>query len=230
MTKEQCAELLVLIKSCHPKFELQIYTKDGKYTEACKCWMAFLNELDYNMALIAVRKLINTSKWAPTIADIKEAYAELLLPEIVDPEQAWGMVHQAINKHGGIYSQEAVMNELPRQVQEAVKWVGGVRAISICPEEEEGVLRGQFTKAMNAVNKRFTKEVSLGPKLSSQIDNIRLATKEKEEMLKLENKESVPKITYGPVIEDSQIEFNIRQCGMLREVYAKAQEGREANE
>ncbi|MDA3731551.1 replicative helicase loader/inhibitor [Niameybacter massiliensis] len=228
MTKEQCVELLVMIKSCHPKFELQIYQKDNNYTEACKYWIAFLIELDYNMALIAIRKLINTSKWVPTIADIKEAYAELLLPEVVDDEKAWGLVINAIGKYGGIYAQDKAMEELPLQVREAVKWVGGIKAISMCPTESIEPLRGQFTKAMKAVNERVRKELSLGPKLSGQIDQIRLD--KKEEMFELINSEPVKQITYGPVTDDKKIDYNIKQCGMLREVYARAQEGRLTNE
>ncbi|WP_053983401.1 replicative helicase loader/inhibitor [Niameybacter massiliensis] len=216
MTKEQCDDILVMLKACYPNFKLELNSKESKY------WIACLIDLEFEKAFIAAQQLTKTSKWAPSIAEIRAAYTELLLPDLVDAEQAWGMVVQAINKHGGIYSTDAAMNELPRQVQEAVKWIGGIRAIS--QAEKPDVLRGQFTRAMDAVNKRLTKELSLGPKLGNQIDNIRLGLKEQEEMLKLENTNSVKQITYGPVTDDSKIDYNIKQCGILREAYAKAQQ------
>lgn len=222
MTKEQCDDILVMLKACYPNFKLELNSKESKF------WVASLIDLDFEKAFIAAQQLTKTSKWPPSIAEIREAYASLLLPDLVDAEQAWGIVVQAINKHGGIYSTDAAMNELPRQVQEAVKWIGGIKAIS--QADKPDVLRGQFTKAMDAVNKRITKELALGPKLGNQIDNIRLALKEQEERLKLGNIEPIKKLSYEPVSDDSTIEYNIKQCGMLREVYAKAQERRMAHE
>lgn len=216
MTKEQCEDILVMLKACYPNFKLALNSKESKY------WVANLIDLEFEKTFIAAQQLTKTLKWAPSIAEIRAAYTELLLPDLVDAEQAWGMVVQAINKHGGIYSTDAAMNELPRQVQEAVKWIGGIKAIS--QADKPDVLRGQFTRAMDAVNKRVTKELSLGPKLGNQIDNIRLAVKQQEALLALSTKEDVPQIEYGPVTDDGRIDYNIRQCGMLRDIYTKTQE------
>lgn len=86
------------------------------------------------------------------------------------------------------------------------------------------MLRGQFIRTMEAVNKRVTKELSLGPKLGNQIDQIRLEAKQQETLLKLDTKQSVPQIEYGPITDDSRIDYNISQCGMLRDVYARTQQ------
>jgi len=216
MTKEQCEDILVMLKACYPNFKLELNSKESRY------WVASLIDLEFEKAFIAAQQLTKTSKWAPSIAEIRAVYTELLLPDLVDAEQAWGIVVQAINKHGGIYSTDAAMNELPRQVQEAVKWIGGIKAIS--QAEKPDVLRGQFIRTMEAVNKRVTKELSLGPKLGNQIDQIRLDAKQQEALLALDTKQGIPQIEYGPITDDSRIDYNIRQCGMLRDVYARTQQ------
>ena len=224
MDRKQCKDILKMLKACYPTFKLQkLEGEDGKDTQECKWWISYLRDLEFNKAFIATQQLTKTLKFPPSIAEIREAYASLLLPDVVDAEQAWGMVTSAISKHGGIYSTEAAMNELPRQVQEAVKWVGGIRAIS--QAEKPDVLRGQFTKVMDAVNKRVAKELSLGPQLSNKIDNIRLENKMQEQMLKLSNSDDVKQLTCGPVTDD-KLDYNIRKFGMLRESYARAQKGR----
>lgn len=221
MTKEECKDILVMLKACYPKFTLEISGTDGKDTVECKYWIASIMDLEFDKAFIAAQQLTKTSKWPPSIAEIRAAYTELLLPDLVDAEQAWGLVMTAISKHGGIYSTGA-LETLPRQVQEAVKWIGGIKAI--CNAEKPEVLRGQFMRTMDAVNKRVTKELSLGPKLGNQIDNIRLELKRQEEVIQLENKE-VAQIEYRPLTDTNKIDFNISQCGMLRQVLAQSLSG-----
>lgn len=220
MTREQCKDILVMLKACYPTFKLEITNKLGEDTEECKYWIASIMDLEFSKAFIAAQQLTKTSKWPPSIAEIRAAYTELLLPDLVDAEQAWGMVIGAISKYGGIHSSDKAMASLPRQVQEAVKWIGGISAI--CKADNPEVMRGQFTRTMDAVNKRLTKELSLGPKLGNKIDQIRLEIKHQEHAMQLENKPQVPQIEYKPLEDDNKIDFNIQQCGMLREVYKKA--------
>lgn len=210
-----------MLKACYPKFQLQILNSDGSETVECKYWIASIIDLEFSKAFIATQQLTKTSKWPPSIAEIRGAYTELLLPDLVDAEQAWGMVIGAINKHGGIYSSKEALSELPRQVQEAVKWIGGIKAI--CNADNPEVLRGQFTKTMNAVNKRVTKELSLGPKLGNQIDNIRLALKEQQQVPQLENKNTgIEVIEWLESGADEKIGYNIGQCEYLKQLAKQA--------
>lgn len=205
-----------MLKACYPTFKLEILDYKGEETKECKFWIASLIDLDFDKAFIAAQQLTKTSKWPPSIAEIRAAYTELLLPDLVDAEQAWGIVMAAITKHGGIYSSIEAFNSLPRQVQEAVKWIGGIKAI--CNAEKPEVIRGQFIRTMQAVNIRVTKELSLGVKLGNQIDNLRLALKRQEETMKLENKEEVKQIGQWPDVSEKEIDFNISQCKLLKDL------------
>lgn len=210
MTQGECKDILIMIKACYPTFKLELNSNESKY------WIANLLDLEFEKAMIAAQQLTKTSKWPPSIAEIRGAYTELLLPELVDAEQAWGMVISAITKYGGIYSSADALNSLPRQVQEAVKWIGGIKAI--CNAENPEVIRGQFIRTMQAVNNRFTKELSLGVKLGNQIDNLRLALKRQEKTMKLENKEKVNQIAQWPDLGEKEIDFNISQCKLLKDL------------
>jgi hypothetical protein len=214
MTQEECKDILVMFKACYPNFKLEIGSNDSKF------WFANLLDLDFEKAMIAAQQLTKTSKWPPSIAEIRAAYTELLLPDLVDAEQAWGIVMSAITKYGGIYSSSEAFESLPRQVQEAVKWIGGIKAI--CNAENPEVIRGQFIRTMQAVNTRVTKELALGVKLGNQIDNLRLALKRQEETMKLENKPDAKQIAQWPDVGPEEIDFNISQCDLLRSLARSA--------
>jgi hypothetical protein len=61
-----------------------------------------LGDLDYEAAKAAVMRLIQTSRFLPTVAEIREAAVRdrVSLP---GPEEAWGIVRQAIGSSGGSY-------------------------------------------------------------------------------------------------------------------------------
>ena len=66
MNKQEFARLAMVIKTAYPKDNL-IPTK-----EAMSIWYQMLSDIPYNIAEVALQKWISTSKWAPTIADIRE--------------------------------------------------------------------------------------------------------------------------------------------------------------
>lgn len=128
-------------------------------------WYNELSYMDDDKGILATKKVIATCDFV-TIKNIKQAYAEIDTPIHVDNEEGWGLVEQAIRMYGYMRADEAIAS-LPSQVQKAVRYMGGFQ--SICEAEKKDVIRGQFNKAMSAVNHRTQANATLGKTLLGQI-------------------------------------------------------------
>lgn len=137
------------------------------------------NELAYMediKAVLAAKKVISTCEFI-TIKNIKQAYADIDSPMKVENEEGWGLVERAIRNFGYMRADEAIAS-LPVQVQKAVEFMGGFQ--SICEAEKKEVVRGQFTKAMAAVNERTKSNNTLGKVLLGQITQYQMLAEERE--------------------------------------------------
>jgi hypothetical protein len=59
-------------------------------------WEKFLKDIPYELAEKALTKVIITSKFFPTIAEIREAAMSFSTSELASPEEAWGEVRKYI--------------------------------------------------------------------------------------------------------------------------------------
>lgn len=144
--------------------------------EQVELWYNELAYMDDAKAVLAAKKVISTCEFV-TIKNIKQAYGEIDSPLKVENEEGWGMVERAIRNYGYMRADEA-MASLPYQVQRAVEFMGGFQ--SICEAEKKEVVRGQFTKAMTAVNERTKVNNTYGKVLLGQITQYQMIAEQKE--------------------------------------------------
>ena len=148
MRKIEIPEMFVMIKSLWPKSTL-----DPKNELQVKFWYSRLKEIDTDVVRCALEKLSDTSRYEPTIADIKATCAEITQERLCDVEEGWGLVQKAIRSYGYMRAEEA-MQSLPNEVQEAVKYMGGFKSICEGEVEGENTTRAQFRRCMETVVKR----------------------------------------------------------------------------
>ncbi len=140
-------------------------------------WFAELEYMNDAKAVLAAKKVVSTCDFV-TIKNIKQAYAEVDSPIHIDDEEGWGMVKKAIRTYGYMRTNEA-MASLPSRVQKAIMYMGGFQAI--CESEKEDVVRGQFTKAMAAVNNKVKSQAILGQPLMEQIRSYQMIAEHEEQ-------------------------------------------------
>lgn len=113
-------------------------------------WEKALADIPYEVAEKAIIKVLATSKFFPTIAEIREATAQITQPRTIDAMEAWGLIIEAIRKFGYTRQKEA-MEFLPSDVGEMVKrftwW-------ELCMSENPDTLRAQFRMAWETQSKR----------------------------------------------------------------------------
>jgi len=118
-----------------------------------------LGDLPYDLAAVAVKKIIATDEYPtlPTIGKIRQAAAEISRGHILSAAEAWGMVIKAIHGYG-YYREAEALSALPEHVAEVVRWMGWQ---SICMSDKIDVVRGQFVKMYETHQKREQEQAVL---------------------------------------------------------------------
>lgn len=164
MKLSETGEILTLIALNYPKFEV---TEDK-----ARLWFDLIGDLPFKLAQMALKKVMLTSQFPPTVADIRKAAVEIITPasETLDAGKAWGEVQKAIRKCGWCDPEGAykLMSPLTKQVVDQMSWK------EICGCEELGVMRGQFMKMFNTLADRQKEQRLLPEKFRKQIAGIDL--------------------------------------------------------
>lgn len=159
MKKSEIVQLLAVVNTAFPNMQVSEAMVD--------LWFELLGDLDFNLAKIALKKLLLESPYPPAIADIRKQATEILTPAEgrIEPAAAWGEVIRAVHNYGYYRPIEAMASLSPIAAQ-VVKYMGWQE---ICMSEEPSVIRGQFLKMYQQVQEREKKDAILPEKLKSEI-------------------------------------------------------------
>ena len=180
-----------------------------KDTDMVDLWFMMLEHYEDNVFISAIKKIMLNEIFAPNLATISKYCSEVAAPVEVDDTEGWGIVVKAINKYGYMRAEEA-MNSLPYTVRQAVERVGGLEMICSC--EEPDVIRGQFNRAMAAINQA---ERTRRREKNGLVQALAL-TNRQEEQFKIESKEH--KRTSKTVAQEGmqQIDQVLKAIGLRR--------------
>lgn len=160
MTKGEVAKLLVVLAASYPKFEVD----DLKV----QVWYEMLGDLDYDVANIAIKKIIMLNTFPPAIAEVRKAAIEISSPRGLTAAEAWGEVIRAIRDYGYYREKEAMASMSPITAQ-VVRYLGWRE---ICLSEEPEILRAHFLKMYDQVAAREQKKQLLSPTMQTEIKKL----------------------------------------------------------
>jgi len=106
-------------------------------------WEKMLSDIPYEIAENALIKVLATTRFFPTVAEIRAAASDIVNPAIPSHAEAWGEVVQAIRRYG-YYRENEALDSLSPATAQVVKWLGWQE---LCTCEEVDVIRGQFRRA-----------------------------------------------------------------------------------
>ena len=141
------ANLESVLKSLEPLvYAYQRDVKEGTF----EAYVTYLADVPPEFIRAAVDELIKTSKWLPTVAEIREQARALWMNskglEEETAEKAWIALLQMIRKHGFIEpKREAFASAAAYQAMRAVGWT----AICMAKNNELGFLHNQYISAYN---------------------------------------------------------------------------------
>lgn len=137
--------------------------------QSAMVWYEMLKDIDYPVLMQGCYKLIQSSPYPPTIADIRASCASLQAVERLSDLEAWAMVRKALSN--GVYGAEAEYNKLPPLVQKAVGTPANIREMAQADMESVAtVFQSQFLRAYRAEAQRAADMAKLSPKIRTLLE------------------------------------------------------------
>ena len=150
-SEKQVRGLLRAISGAYPTFELT--------DDRVSIYVKLLADLDAEALIAACQQHIATSKFPPTVAELREACASLTRPALPAWADAWGEVLEAIRRVGYL-GQPSFSHPL---ITQAVHSMGGWKLLCAMEISETATQRAQFRDVYNAYATRAARDADLLP-------------------------------------------------------------------
>lgn len=185
MINTEFEALAVAIKAAYPNFNMLD-------KPAMKVWFTMLQDIDFKVAENAVMEHISTSKYPPSIADIRRLCMIRCNPPIMSYSEAWNTVLLAISRYGFEHYAEAcaLMDDLTLEVVKDLGWY------NICYSTNADVLRAAFKaayedKAKERESKQMLPAFVLDQRTALQAKHIPIAVKKEVPVIETKTVETL---------------------------------------
>ena len=158
MTKQEFSVIVKAIKAVYPN----MLPDDG----AKDVWFAMLSDLPYRQVATSLQAHMMSSKYPPTIADLREDH----VPKEMSELEAWAMVRKAIRN--GSYGAEEEFEKLPPIVQQAVGAPSNLRQWAATDSDMIETVEAHFLKAFRAQQDRAKHDALISPAVKNLIAEI----------------------------------------------------------
>lgn len=159
MTREQIVSALTILKTAYPNFYKDMSKQEAENT--INLWSMMFEHEDSQLVMIAVKELINSFQFPPTIADIKNKMASLT-STIKTPTELWGELEKALKD--SIYHSNEQFEKLSPEVQSFVRNPGQLKEMAMMDSDVvHSVIKGQFLKQIEIIQKRIDDDRKMLP-------------------------------------------------------------------
>ena len=162
MTKQEFSKWVMALKTYYPREQLL------PNAQAIELWFQELQDIPMQVAEAALRKWVSTSKWSPTIAEIREMCVDVKRGDAPDWSEGWYKVNMAIQRYGRYRPAEA-MASLDPITRKAVKCLGFG---NLCDTEDIGYYTRRFQQIFETEAKRQQMRLQLPMELQDVIGQI----------------------------------------------------------
>lgn len=160
MDRRVFASGMAILASVYEKFERVV--NDETLSES---WYRMLFDLTNEQFIYAVEVLVKTSKFAPTIAEIREKALEYGREDELSSEEAWMVVYEDVHRYG-IYNEPHYEDWKLECAKNAIGW----QTLCDMTEETKGVVRAHFMRMYDSFkNRQKQLELTNNPTLERTI-------------------------------------------------------------
>lgn len=200
MTKDEFGKIMMALQG--------IYQKENLFPNDVtrEVWFSALQDIPYDVLMMAVQKWITTEKWSPSVAELRSLAAEIVNEPIPGFEEAWEKVLRIARDYSPYDTErtEAKIAELDDITRQCLKLVD---IKSIAYTENLGVDRAHFMKTYEILANRKKTQNQEPETLRTAID----ARQPKADVLtKRDNHVGIP-VFSEPEREDSAFHEELRQ-------------------
>ena len=173
MTKADAAKLVAIVVTAYPNYDK--FKDEAAVTATVNLWATIFQADDGRIVALALNKHIATSKWPPSVAEIRELMLEIQHPELIPPEQAWLAVSDLLYTSGE-YNYGDLYHQLPPLVARSVEAIGWGNLYemhrSYCRGGKPGMDRVAFMDIYKPMYERLRQRAMTPEGLTLQIDAV----------------------------------------------------------
>lgn len=145
MTRQEALAVMAMLKTAYPTFYKNFSKED--ISAAVNLWATMFSEESIQVVTEAIKALMCTLKYPPTIADVKEKIREITQPLAMTEMEAWRMVRNAIS----YYNATETFAQLPPILQKIVGSPSVLRQwAQMEAETVESVIQSNFMRSYKA--------------------------------------------------------------------------------
>lgn len=157
MTREETKAILAVLKAGYPNFYKDLRKEDAE--QIVNLWATMFADDSAQTVTEAVKALMCTLKYPPTIADVKEKISLITQPEQLTEMEAWNQVRKAISYYNATENFQA----LPPILQKVVGGASQLRDWAVMDSETvNSVVQSNFMRSYK-VRAAQAKEQSMLP-------------------------------------------------------------------
>jgi hypothetical protein len=165
MFRDEIKTILSVLKAGYPNFYKDLKKDDSD--QIINLWAAMFSDDSAEVVTEAVKSLMCTLKFPPTIADVKEKIALLTQPKFSTELEAWNKVFAAI-KDSNYHSKER-FDELPVNIQKIIGSHNQLREWAMMESDVvNSVIQSNFMRSFKA-NTATEKEFAMLPESAKQL-------------------------------------------------------------
>lgn len=165
MNRKEILSMLSILKSAYPNFYRNITKQEAEQT--VNLYEEMFKDYDSRIVLLAVKELINSYEYPPTIATIKNKIYSLLNINEESDLDLWERLLKAIRN--GTYGSKKEFELLPQIIKDYLKSPYQLQELaSMNSDDIHSVVKGQFLREIKILKER-KKEID---KLSPEVKNI----------------------------------------------------------
>jgi hypothetical protein len=147
MNKTETIKILAIIKVAYPKFFVS--TDESEARLQVDTWQDLFVTEPYKLVEQAIKSLMCTLKFPPTIADVKEKIMLITQPQTETELEAWGKVLRAIQNAN--YQAQEYFDNFPPIIQKLVGSPGQLREWAMMDSEVvNSVIQSNFMRSYSA--------------------------------------------------------------------------------
>jgi len=163
MTRQEALAIMAMLKTAYPSFYKDLSKEE--LNAAVDLWATMFADDPAYIVTEAVKSLMCTLKYPPTIADVKEKIALITQPLAMTEMEAWDMVRRAISYY---HANEAFRN-LPPILQKIVGSPNQLREWALMDVETvNSVIQSNFMRSYRAMAAR-EREYAMLPESTRQL-------------------------------------------------------------
>lgn len=168
MDREQVIAIMSLLKTAYPRFYANMTKIEAENT--ISLWEDMFKNDNPEIVVLAVKNLINTFKFPPAIADVKEEIYKLQNTSNENAMEIYALIKKAIGR--SIYYSKEEFDKLPELAKRFVVNPDRLRDWAMQENLNHDVLMSQFLKQYEVLKKQEKEEKMMLPEVKEKLNKL----------------------------------------------------------